>query len=858
MGCASEGSSSSSPQYDAGSPVLDANTAADMQTHGDHDVVSTDAQADPSDAQLGDTDRGMSAADATTARNDMGIQTRSWTTREVFDALEPECVACHADGQSSPFFASFEAFVDGVVGDERYVVMGQPDASALLPLLDGSSSTLAFGQMPPAGPAFFERTVNDPTTPNHAELATWIANLSELPTPNPPVVCAEFPAAKLIHRLNRLEYNRSIQLLLGTDATPADDFPSEDLNYGFDNIAQALTVSPLLIEKYDLAAASLASEALPDPKLGYHEHIFEAESQMEATTGAGAGVGWNLYSRGNLTTFVTLNTAGRYRIRANVRGGQAGPDPIQFAFLINEAPITTLEVTTNTYEVIEYAEVDLPAGEHNIGIRFLNDYYCPRDRFEAGTCGGGNESMIGDRNLYVDWVAIDGPLDRVAGQSPFETNFLSDCDLSLGEGAFVCARQTLARFARFAWRRPVSPEELTRMWDSLVVPEIEAEEADGLRTGLRQALHAILLSPHFIFRVEQAGVAGAALTAYERATRLSMFLWRKTPTEALLDRAEAGELDTPEGVAMVAADMLQDADMMIQDLAEQWLLLKQAALVDPDYALFADFDDALRESMLQETRLVFAELWANDRSLLDIVNADFTYVNARLATHYGIEGIEGELFQRIELPQAHRKGVLTHASWLSATSERTRTSPVKRGKWVLEELLCIAPPAPPPGVEGLPESVDQNASLRERLEQHRSNPECSACHIHMDAVGFGLEQFDAVGAFRTHDGNEEIEPAGELEGGIPFENAVQMADAIRSHPNLAPCVTDKLLIYALGRGLNEEEFCHVDQVVNSAALDDHSTSALVDAIVRSPLFLNRGGVSDAHDEPEDASEGGAP
>jgi hypothetical protein len=202
--------------------------------------------------------------------------------------------------------------------------------------------------------------------------------------------------------------------------------------------------------------------------------------------------------------------------------------------------------------------------------------------------------------------------------------------------------------------------------------------------------------------------------------------------------------------------------------------------------------------------------------------------------------INARSFVRVELPLENRKGILTHASWLSATSQRTRTSPVKRGKWVLEELLCAAPPPPPPSVEGLPEGVDQTASLRERLEQHRADPECATCHTHMDAVGFGLEQFDAVGAFRTIDGDEEIQPAGELIGGIPFDDAVGMADAIRSHPNLGPCVTNKLLVYALGRGLEDDEFCYADDVAQMAARSDFETQALIESIVTSPLFLNRG------------------
>lgn len=802
------------------------------------------------DDQLLDVSPAMTMSDAGPGLDDQPIRdadidpgpettpTDGWTTEAVFQALQPMCVACHGEGQSSPFFVNLEGFINGIVNDEQYIVFGDSENSAFLNLLEGTFEG-TFAQMPPGGATYAELVTGDTSKPTIADLAQWIDRLTTAPESFPDEICLETPSTKLIHRLNRLEYNRSVAKLLGTSQTPADDFPSEDLNFGFDNIAQALTVSPLLIEKYDLAAQSLAAEAIPPATISPEEFAFEAESQMEATVGGPSGDGnsWIVWSNGTITATPSITTPGQYRIRASLRGGQAGPDSILARFIVNDAEVHRFNVTTNTFEVFELGNVSLEDGANSVSVGFLNDYWCPQNKFDLGECGGGDPGMIGDRNLYVDWLSVEGPLDANYEQSEFESRFLSDCDLAAQQAAYPCARDAMNRFARFAWRRPLSDSESDRLW---ALASQEFEEENGLRNGLRQTIHAILLSPHFLFRVESGVADGGPLSAHERATRLAMFLWRSTPSEALLDQADEGVLDTEDGVAAVAASMMADATPLIEDFAEQWLLLKQAALVDPEYALFPDFDEALRESMLQETRLVFAELWAEDRPLLDIVNAEFTYVNERLATHYGIEGIEGDLFQRIELPLAHRKGVLTHASWLAATSQRTRTSPVKRGKWVLEELLCEAPPPPPPSVEGLPEDVDQMASLRERLEQHRADPACAACHTHMDAVGFGLEQFDAVGAFRTHDVGEEIDPAGELLGGTPFANAIEMADALRAHPNLGPCMTDKMLIYALGRGLNDGEHCFVEAIDAAASAADYRTAGLVEAIVRSPMFLNRG------------------
>lgn len=759
-----------------------------------------------------------------------------WTTQSVYEAMEPLCSACHGEGHSSPYFESLSAFVDGIVANEAYIVLGDPDASEFLSLLVGTYDG-PLPQMPPSDLSYADRVEGDVSKPSIDDLANWITNLTAVPEIDSSLICAPFPAPKLMHRLNRLEYNHSVKTILGTALSPADDFPSEDQSYGFDNIARALSVSPLLIEKYDLAAQSLAAEALPNPSTARQDYVFEAESEMISSVGAASGDGWNLWSNGSLTAEVTVPANGRYTITVMARQQHAGPGPVQASFSVDNRTVHSFEVTTSQYTTYQFDDVELTAGFHIIGINFLNDFYCPQTRFDEGACGDGDPNQVGDRNLYVDWLSLSGPVNAVDQTSPFGDRFLEGCDLTEGVQSYPCARSAMERFGRFAWRRPLTQEESDRLWS---LASLEFDQPNGLTEGMRQIIHAILLSPHFIFRVEQSGAPGGPLSGYERATRLSMFLWRSTPTESLLDLAENGALDTSDGVATVASDMLETADPMIEDLANQWLLLHQASLVDPDYALFPDFDENLRDSMVTESQLVFETLFEENRPLLDIVNADFTFVNARLAQHYGLRGVATASFERIELPEANRKGILTHASWLSATSQRTRTSPVKRGKWVLEELLCAAPPPPPPSVEGLPEGVDQNASLRERLEQHRADPECATCHTHMDAVGFGLEQFDAVGAFRTVDGDEEIEPAGVLLGERTFEDAVGMADAIRNHPNLGPCVTNKILTYALGRGLEDDEFCYADDVAQMAANSNFEVQALIESIVTSPLFLNRG------------------
>ena len=708
-----------------------------------------------------------------------------WTTERVFNAMEPLCAQCHAEGQSLPFFTDLEHFRNRLVGDERWVVSGAPDDSALLDFLAGQGPG-QFSQMPPTGPTYFELVEGDETKPQLDDLRDWIANLDdEMHTPMN-AVCWDTPAAKALHRLNRLEYNHAIQALLEIDESPADDFPSEDNSYGLDNIADSLTVSPLLVEKYELAAGYLAERAIPSRLADPRIFVLEAEA-MEGTVGRAFDDYYNLWSAGTITGEIQLEAAGEYALRVRVGGTQAGPDPVRYEVLVNGVTYGPFETRAQApaFEISEVARIDLGAALTFIGIRFLNDYYCPQERFDQGTCDD-----VGDRNMHIDYVEVEGPFGEDIPATAFEQTFLRDCDLSEGQAAEACAQEAINRMARLIWRRPVQPAESERLWS---LARAEMGEPDGLQAGIRQVLHALLLSPHFLFRVETASQPGERLGGYELASRLAAFLWRSVPDEDLLDAVASGRLDDAAGLGSVAAEMLDDdrSNAMVFDLGEQWLLTRQAALVDPEYELFPDFDEALRTAMLEETRMVFDAIWRSDRSILDIVDADFTYVNERLASHYGIPNISGDEFMRIELPQANRLGLLTQASWLSATSQRTRTSPVKRGKWVLEELLCSAPPPPPPSVEGLSEDVDQEASLRERLEQHRADPACAACHQHMDAVGFGLERFDAVGAYRDMDHGETIEPAGLLLGDDSFADAVGLAKSCSGTTSLAPACSTR-------------------------------------------------------------------
>jgi mono/diheme cytochrome c family protein len=405
------------------------------------------------------------------------------------------------------------------------------------------------------------------------------------------------------------------------------------------------------------------------------------------------------------------------------------------------------------------------------------------------------------------------------------------------------AYRILRPFADRAYRRPATHEEITRL---LRFVESAQRNGDGVDAGLRLALQAILASPHFLFKVElDRGTGNQTLGEFELATRLSYFLWSSCPDEDLFRLAATGQLRRPGVVEGQVRRMMRDpkSRALAEEFAPQWLQTRGMITVAPDPAQFPTFDDDLRRAMLRETELFFDEIVRADHPVTDLLDADFTFINERLARHYGIGGVSGDEFRRVSLAGTNRGGVLTQAAVLTVTSNPTRTSPVKRGRWVLDNLLGTPPPAPPPGVDDLKPATQHGrlATLRERLELHRTQAECAGCHGRMDPLGFALENLDAVGAWRDADEGQPIDPSGKLPDGRSFRGPDGLRTVLRDRAgDFRRCLSEKLMTYALGRGLTPADRCAVDRVVHDLRRGDDRFSSLVLAIVRSEPFQSRG------------------
>ncbi|WP_404366608.1 DUF1592 domain-containing protein [Corallococcus coralloides] len=517
-----------------------------------------------------------------------------------------------------------------------------------------------------------------------------------LPGPDAPgnvdpqdVLCrsaARDPGRVTLHRLNRAEYNNTVRDLLGETGSPASSFPPDDHGFGFDNNADVLSMSPLLMEKYSHAAEGLVEAA---------------------------------WTRGVFNTCAL--------------------DPA---------------------------------------------------RPEA------------------------------------------------------CARELLKTFARKAWRRPVTPEEVERL---VAFVSLAKRQGDAPEVGVKLALRSVLVSPHFLFRVEldpaPTSTAPHAVSDLELASRLSYFLWSSMPDEALLQAAEAGHLHEPEVLEAQVRRMLADpkAHALVDNFAGQWLYTRALDFAQPESRY--GFDEPLRQAMRQEMQLVFQEFVTGDHRLKDLLDAPFTYVNDRLASHYGLPRPGTTAMTRVELKDhPERAGLFGKGALLTVTANPDRTSPVKRGVWVLEQLLCKGPPPPPPDAGGLAPAVDPTLNIKERMAQHRVNPSCSGCHTLMDPLGFGMENFDPVGRWRTkEEGGAAVDPSGELPGGKTFNGVVEMRVVVKQDPDLSACMTRHLLTYALGRGAEEQDRCTVRDISQKAEGRGGRLTDYILAIVRSDAFLQRRG-----------------
>jgi hypothetical protein len=591
-----------------------------------------------------------------------------------------------------------------------------------------------------------------------------------------------------------------------------------------------LSTTPLLFERYLAAAESVLQKVIVVPETVTPKDIRLQGLRVSRSAGEETNGGGALYSEGEAGNETFLD-AGEWSIQAEVYAKQVGEEKVRAAIRVNREVVKEFEVTAtsrNSLQILE-AKVRVPAGTSRIAVSFLNPYVSPDSTDE-------NPQR---RLLIVRSILADGPYNPPPPPAPATHQKL----MAHAEGLEPreAAREIIARFATRAFRRPVKPDEVERI---LRVYDIAEREGERYEERMRLALCRVLVSPHFLFRVEVDPPAAKAGEAYqvselELASRLSYFLWSTMPDEELFNLALRGELR--QNLQPQIERMLKDekSKALVENFAGQWLTLRKLDQVSPDAKIFPQFDDDLRAAMEKETELFFEAILREDRSILDLIDANFTFVNARLANHYGIPGVYGAKFRKIETPP-NRGGLLTHASILTLTSNPTRTAPVKRGKWVLEQLLGTPPPPPPPDVPDLDERKALSGTLRQVMEQHRANPVCASCHARMDPIGFAFENYDAIGAWREKDGAFAIDPSGELPDGQTFAGPEGLKNILKGKKELfARSLAEKMLTYALGRGLEYYDKCAVDKIASALEKNDYRMSTLIVETIQSEPFQMR-------------------
>ena len=721
---------------------------------------------------------------------------------EIKPVLQNSCGDCH-----------WNTNVEAELDFSRYETLDQ--------LLDDATKwkkvvrRVANGEMPP-------EDAEPMTDSNKAMLLKWIDRLLNT------VDCTNIdPGHVTIRRLNRTEYRNTIRDLVGLDYQPSQNFPGDDVGYGFDNIADVLSLPPVLMEKYFDAAESITSSAIVDPATPEFSVSFAGSSFRGGKRTRNSGATRSLIV--NTRTYRTIDVpkSGDYVIRIRAFGDQVGDEPCEMGIGIDRKQVDVIKVLATDDKAGEYQiGLTMEKGSHRLSLAFLNDFYDP------------NRGL--DRNLYINRVWISGPVNVTDTHRAIIFVDPEDDD-SKQQAA---ARKVLRRFASRAFRRPVTVEEMNRLVGLYTQARLDG---DSFEAAIQFTLQAILVSPHFLYKIETPASDGQSrsLSEFEAATALSYFLWSTMPDDELFYLAYTDEFLKPDVYKKQVSRMLQSdrSRALVENFAAQWLQLRALKDLQPDPELFPGVDAAMRNDMIKETKLLFADLVKRDGSVLELLNSQHTFVNHRLARHYGLDGVQGDQFVKVNLDGKRRGGLLTQASILTLTSNPTRTSPVKRGKWILENLLGEEPTIPDPDVMSLEDQPELTGSLRERMEQHRKNPSCAACHLTMDALGFSLEHYDAVGRWRDQDDDLPIDAAGELPDGTKFSGAegLQQLVSTKMKDQFLRCFTEKLLIYALGRGLEYYDECTVDKILEVAAKQDYRISSFIHAIADSDPFLKRRG-----------------
>ena len=764
--------------------------------------------------------------------------------------LDRYCVACHNERLQTA----------GLELDNADVI----DIAADPALWEKVVRKLRAGAMPPA----------PRPRPDEATYARFIETLeTELDAvavadPNP-------GRTEAFHRLNRAEYRNVVRDLLNLDVDVAELLPADDGSYGFDNIAGVLGVSPTLLERYLSAAKKVSRLAVgsPDmPPTALTWHLAADYPQDDRIEGLPFG------TRGGIAIPFNFPLDAEYVIR--LRLGRDTLDslaafevPHQLdvsldgehlrTFHVGEPPPDGVDRTSDEYRAWRNRQRDVDAdwvlripvhaGPRTLRAAFRKKTSAYAETLRQPYLRPYTNTTGGDTRYqpYLASVVVTGPYEA-SGAPPVEETpsraRIFTCRPASGDvaGGRDCAREIMSTLARRAYRRPISERDI----DVLLGFYDGGSNEGGFEAGIELALRRLLVSPEFLFRVvrDPSDVepdSNYRLTDLELASRLSFFLWSSIPDDELLDVAVAGRLREPDVLAAQVRRMLADerASSLVENFAGQWLYLRNIPALVPDENRFPDFGEGLRRAMQRETELFFESVMREDRSVLDLLTADYTFVNERLARHYDIPSVYGSHFRRVKLTDPARRGLLGQGSILAATAYPTRTSPVLRGKWVLENLLGTPPPLPPPDVPSLEETTGEGRplSMREAMEQHRGNPVCSSCHRLMDPPGFALEQFDAVGKYRTHnEANAPIDASGILPDGTVFEGAAGLRDALLQRPDLfVTTLTEKLLTYALGRGVEHYDAPAIRTVVRDAERDGSRFSSIILGIVESVPFQMR-------------------
>jgi mono/diheme cytochrome c family protein len=749
------------------------------------------------------------------------------------------CTSCHNDRNRSGNL-SLESFQVAAAGQHADIT-------------EKMIRKLRAGQMPPAG----SRRPDDALLDGLADQLEAQADARSIAQPA--------PGRRTFQRLNRAEYARSIHDLLGLEVEAGDYLPLDTKSANFDNIADAQLLSPTLMQSYLTAAAEISRLAVGDAAATARESTYAVSrwmSQREQVEGAPYG------TRGGLSVVHTFPADGDYRFRmsffhettgalyGNGRAALHTADaPEQIEVAIDGARVALLDVdrwmSSSDPDGVNLATdaIAVTAGPHRVSAAFIRRLEGPAQDLISPLEWSLASTSIADAYGFTTLphlrdLAIVGPSTSRGISQTASRQKIFTCHPQAAAQQMVCARAIVSRLASQAFRRPATERDL----NALMGLYKKGASEGGFESGVRLALEGILASPRFVFRFEELP-SGArpgqayALNDLDLASRLSFFLWSSGPDDELLRIATEGRLSTPAMLEQQVRRMLADrrSDLLATRFAAQWLRLQDLDKINPDVRTYPDFDQQLKSSMLRETELFFRHIVREDESVLDLFSADYTFADERLARHYRIPNVLGAQFRKVQYPDGQRRGLLGHGSILTLTSHADRTSPVLRGKWVLEVLLGTAPPPPPPNVPDLEATAEAEdgrlRTVRERLEQHRSDPACASCHRMIDPLGLALENFDVTGAWRIKDNGMTIDAASALYDGTPLKGPSDLQRALlKRSTSLVRTFTENLMTFAIGRRLEHSDMPAVRGIVRQAEGVDHRFSAFVLGIVKSPAF----------------------